>query len=287
MVVSSQKTKEVYARYLRWLQSELNGGRDGLDFLKNIETVVEHIENTDYSDNSKKLIYSTIVSTLRDREAFADVLPVYQAVMTEYAQQVFERAKEQKATEAQEEAYLPWKDILAAVDKHFESMDDLAGLQDYLILSLYTLNAPVRLDYAGMKVAKKGEEPKEGNVCVMGPRSGEFIFREFKTANKMGEQRIKIAPKLFKIINEWLKLSPDPSVLLLNKNGSPMVENTLGKRITELFEGLTGKKISVNALRHSYATHYHKGSKSIKKKEADAAKMLHTAPRNEEYAFKK
>lgn len=286
MVVNSQKTREVYARYLRWLQSELNGGRDGLDFFKNVERVVGHIENSDYKDSSKKIIYVSIVAALRDRDEFAEVYPQYHAVMMDYSKAANERAEEQKATESQEEAYLPWKDILAAVDKHFEDMDDLAGLQDHLILSLYTLNAPVRLDYAGMKVAKKGSEPKEGNVCVMGPRSGEFIFREFKTASSMGEQRIKIAPKLYRIIKEWLKLSPDPSVLLLNKNGTPMVENTLGKRITELFVGLTGKKVSVNTLRHSYATEYHKGSKSIKQKKADAAKMLHSGKKSEEYAFK-
>lgn len=92
------------------------------------------------------------------------------------------------------------------VGKIYESLnDDL----DKLILGLYYLNPPRRrMDYEGMKVHRKGalkDLDLSFNYIDL-PRK-QFIFNQYKTSKKYGQQKIPIHPELLKLIKKVLKLN--------------------------------------------------------------------------------
>ena len=273
MVITSDKTNKVYDGNIRALRKALNGG-EGLAFLYH-DHVVRHIEGLDRSLNTKKIIYISIVSRLQaDPATPPHVLEVYKTKMNEYnlaQKRIYER-QELSATE--QEKWLPWPEVLKAVETHRCGVADLMGFQDHLILSLYTLQAPVRLDYGDMRVVATEPEKPSGNYLVLGTE--EFLFTEYKTAAKYGAVRIKVAAPLLEIIREWRNLLPDQEFLLMGPKGGPIGEIALGRRIIDLFRALTGKAIGVAMLRHSFVSHSRKGEAPLCTQTALASSMLHS-----------
>ena len=62
-----------------------------------------------------------------------------------------------------------------------------------------------------------------------------------------------------------------------------MTPNLLSKKVTAIFEKLSGKRMSINLLRHAYIKHFLSKKRSIKEKEALAKKMLHSTTLQEQY----
>jgi hypothetical protein len=164
---------------------------------------------------------------------------------------------------------MEWKDILKAA-KTAEK-----GSLDELLVSLYTLQEPQRLDYANCKIVFEEPDSPLGNYLVM-DATPHFLFTEYKTAKKYGN-KTKIIPKnLLTIIKKYLKANPT-NVLF------PMTENQLSKLIGDTFEKLTGKRVTANILRHSFISHHKKNDKTIKQKEVLAAAMDHSVGMSEIY----
>lgn len=121
----------------------------------------------------------------------------------------------------------------------------LQKLQDYVILSLYTLIPPRRLlDYTSFRVRninKETDNYMEGN---------KFIFNTYKTKNKYGRQVVQIPNKLKNIILKWKKKHNYDTLLFL-ENGNPMPTPRLTLKLNKIFNG---RNISVNMLRHIFIT---------------------------------
>ena len=127
-----------------------------------------------------------------------------------------ERDKTQLMTAKQKESYVPWEDILALKDvkNEYYGHRNMGGLRGEIgvpkgysksrfdsqtIFNLYTLQAPVRADYAEMLISF-GEERgyKDQNEVVIKDRTTSyFVFRDYKTAGTYGVVRIPMNPELY------------------------------------------------------------------------------------------
>lgn len=118
----------------------------------------------------------------------------------------------------------------------------LKNIQDFIIVSLYYLIPPRRsLDYTEFKIRnidKNVDNYMDKNT---------FVFNRYKTAKTYGKQVIKIPATLQRIIKKWIQLNPTDYLLIDNKGNK-----LSGVTLTQRFHKIFGKKISVNALRHSY-----------------------------------
>ena len=119
---------------------------------------------------------------------------------------------------------------------------------DDMIKGLYTLFPPRRVtDYANMIYADKiGEE--EENYYV----NGKFIFRNYKTVGKYGEQKFDVSKELRELIDKYVKkneIENGDALLKYRKGGLRFSRQSLMRRIKEIF-GTT-----VDGLRHSYITY--------------------------------
>jgi integrase len=243
---------------------------ESLKWLKNTKKVIDYIEGLEaYSLNYKKAFYIAIVSLLKLQNTLKKELEVYRAKQLEYNTEQKKIYADQVLSPTEEPKVMEWKDILKAA-KTAEK-----GSIDELLVSLYTLQEPQRLDYANCKIVSEEPEDPKGNYLVM-DATPHFLFTEYKTARRYGN-KTKIIPKnLLTIIKKYLKANPTDILF-------PMHETNLSKLIGDTFQKLTGKRVTANILRHSFISHHKKNDKTIKQKEVLAAALDHSVGMSDIY----
>ena len=143
-----------------------------------------------------------------------------------------------------------YKDVKIKANNKQASKQDQ---QDYLILSLYTLQAPRRSkDYIYMKVINNynNELSKDFNYYD----GYKFYFNVYKTRGKYGEVIIEVSNELKKIIDIYIDNNnvKNGDFLLTNKNNIDLTKNT--NIMTNILNRIFKDKISTSALRRSYLT---------------------------------
>jgi len=126
--------------------------------------------------------------------------------------------------------------------------NDLQQIQSFIILSLLGgIFIPPRRskDYVDfvIKDIDKGKNYIEKH---------KMYFNSYKTAKTYGCQIIDIPKPLQSIWKKWITITINPTkTLLFDINMNPLSSVKLNQRINKIF---SGRKVSVNALRHSYLT---------------------------------
>lgn len=196
------------------------------------------------------------------------------------------RDMKQTLTDRQQEKFVKWKDILAVQKTMGEklttdmSADHMTDWEDYLIVSLYTLNAPVRADYGEMRVENRYDKRDTGNQLIWRKTKPVFVFRDYKTAKTYGEVHIPVSKPLQKVIADWFAYyNGEPPFLL----GDAMNRTQFAIRVAKTFGKYTGKELGVSLLRHSYITHMYPKLKTLKQKQDVATRMLHSRDLQEKY----
>ena len=260
-----------YIRSINILRKAFDIPDGELEFLKDTQKVIDWIESSKYALNSRKAIYIAIVGTLKSVDGY-DVEP-YRLQMDSANKQVTETYQSQTLSESEQTKYLPWSQILDAVEKARIAVEDVWTLQEYIILALYTLQAPARLDYGEMKVVPVEPANPVGNYLVW-TKKPYFYFSDYKTFKVYGVMKIQLAPALVKALEEWLAY-PD-SYLLVDRAGKPLGAVALGQLIISIFQKHCSKKIGVSILRHSYISHIRAKELPIKQSDALARMMMHS-----------
>lgn len=208
--------------------------------------ILKYLE--DISPNKRKSILSSLFVLTKD--------PVYQNNMIQdinnYEENIKMEIKQPKeeenwlSKEELDEIYQREKQIynyLAKKKNH--NMDDLQQMQNYIILSLYTLIPPRRsLDYTEMKI--KNPEVLEDNYID----KNDFVFNRYKTSKFYNQQREKISKELINILKRWIKINPT-DFLLFDSKGGKLTPSKLTRRLNRIF----GKNISTSSLRKFYISH--------------------------------
>jgi len=275
----------------------LNGKQPfkNLTFLKKTDAVADIVK--DYSDNTIKLIYASIVSVL----SLFKEKPAYKKVYEFYYEKMMGKAKEMKdagaessdKTEKQKENWISWEEVKEKGDalgsavagfgkKRTLTEQEFETLLHYTILALYTETQPRRnQDYLDMMVVKSMPKDADHNYLVVTKgKPSKFIFNIYKTAKKYGQQTLDIPPTLAEILKLYLKFNPQkketPHNFLVSYDGSPIVAQNA---ITRVLNKVFGKKVGSSMLRHIFlSTKY-----DIKEMEKDAAAMGHSVEEQKKY----
>jgi hypothetical protein len=161
--------------------------------------VLDWFESQKFSNSTKKVYLSAIKYEVKEK--FAKEL---QDKLNELYKKQNEKDMEQKLTDKQEQNFVKWEDIVA-VQKKLADMENKTDSKwrQYLITSLYTLNAPVRADYGEMEVFPKYNKKRTGNELIW-KKKAEFVFRVYKTAKTYGEVRIPVSKPLQRLLESGL-----------------------------------------------------------------------------------
>lgn len=191
------------------------------------------------------------------------------------------KAEEQQLTEKQEEKFVAWNDIVDfQKDLRDKPNKKPADWRDYLLVSLYVLNPPVRADYGEMTIHKKYNKKRTGNELIWVEKKPYFVFRNYKTAKTYGEVKIDVSPALKQVIKGWFAIHVEQPKYLM---GHEMTPNALSQAIRDVFNRKFGKEVGISLLRHSFITHTYPTLKTLKQKKDLAKKMLHSSSVQETY----
>lgn len=257
----SDSSLTTYSSILRSLYKKLYGNEE-IDYSKfnDADKILEHLK--ELTPNKRKTILSALV-IITDNKKYRDQM------LTDVRDYNKEISKQEK-TETQEANWITQKEVEDLYSefkknanliykKENKTSSDLQILQNFIMLALFKLIAPRRSkDYVDFKIKNINKE-KDNYMD-----KGKFIFNSYKTAKTYGKQEVPIPKELSAIINKWIKVNPT-DYLLFDVNMNPLTSVKLNQRFNRIFNG---KKIAVNALRHSYLTD--KYADDMKKKNAMA-----------------
>lgn len=273
----TESTRNNYKNKLIFLSKHSSLPLREIIFAKNplqlLQSIKESTEETQLVCASSVLAY---IKHANLKCKYQDVYDRWLYAYNELEQKKKIRIKSNKPTPRQEKSLLHWEnDVIPTRDKL------PYGSRDHLLLSMYTYIPPRRQqDYAVMHINR---DLGNNNYCDI--EQGYCVFREYKTAKNMGEARIELPKDLKNIIKSSLK--QEPRYYLFTKlDGSPYGEAFQKQSNLSLKRIFKNNFVSVNALRHSYASYLNaQRTLTLHERETLAHQMGHSLMKNMEYAF--
>lgn len=262
------------------------------DVITHHRAIMAHMANLS-AGGIKTRLSALIVFIEKEAEQAKEALERFGEMMKTKMKQVNEEADEQKMTDKQKNAMIPWEDVLKKyheLEKEVEPLleqDDLskeqfARFQMYVLLSCMVLVEPRRsLDWTEFKL-RNVDETKDNFLRVV-KRKPFLVFNTYKTAKEHGQQIVPCPPKLYKILKgEWF-LKNEHDWLLMNSTQKNKINST---QFMKLLYGFFGSNVSTNILRHSYLNKKYKDVPSIKDMKKTATAMGHTVKQALQYVVK-
>jgi hypothetical protein len=259
---------------------------DNVKWLSDTDTILAKIQK--YSKTTQRNMVTSVIVVLKaiDAEEYEKPLVVYKASLLALNDTINEQYSKHEKTEHEAKNWLTL-DELKQIQSNYEQQvkdrnikdktilnsADTKLLQSYMVSSLYTLQPPVRLDYAGMKIVKTRKDVEEGinYLVIIGVRRKYFIFQSFKNVDKIGPQEMQVNNPLNKVINLYLKFNSTDD-FLLNARGFDMSSNSLSKLIPKVFQK-GNKTVHLNMIRKAWVSDTVDVEQS--KKEQDLAEAMH------------
>lgn len=269
-------TISIYKRHLNNLSKEITGKEfSSTNFIKQKKGEITTFLDKQTISKKKNYLAAILaaISPTGKKEAKKGFEKVYDSYVEEllkehkkYTDKINTHTKNIK----EDKNWIDWKDILKLQRKlgreikgkgYKQSSTDLDSkgrdlLMRYLVLSLYTLHPPRRLEYADTKIVTEPDyknlssSEKENNIYLVKKSRNKKYFSFGKEAVKSETKDNVIIPVdrgLNSVINLWLSYN-DSDNLLLNSRGGKLTHNGLTKFLNKIFKH-TGKKVSANMLR--------------------------------------
>jgi hypothetical protein len=98
-----------------------------------------------------------------------------------------------------------------------------------------------------------------------------FVFNNYKTAGRYGEQIQEIPETLYNILEKWKTINPADHLLMNISNTKCITVTQVGEILNDFFE----KKVSVSMLRHIWLSFEYKDMPKISELQENAVKMGH------------
>lgn len=270
-------TKTLYNNLLNQLKAKTF---ELIDFVNHPDEVIQYLQSLESSIGNKKSYLSAIIYTLKQNNK--PVSELYSTYMKELMAEHKMNTELQTLSEHQQKILVTWNELLEAQNVFAKSVNKNSkeDYLDLLILSLYTLNDPMRNDYANMKIVNKKVEANDANTnyLVWNKSTRTFIFNEYKTAKKMGQLQIPVSKSLQKVISHWLKLND--SEYLLGNAYSPQ---WLGNKIKSICKSLLNKSVTIQIIRHARVNELLKDNTFYNDKKDVATNMAHSTNIQEFY----
>jgi hypothetical protein len=182
-----------------------------------------------------------------------------------------------RAAEGKRDNDVPWETVL--------SWDGLfpRGTLARLIYLLYTRFAEgggvQRADWTPMKlVDSMAECDKDETVNYLVREPPTAVFNVYKTARRYGQKVCHMCPEIFD------EIGPPRTWLFETVNGQPLSANGLVHQVARSFERHTGRHVTINTLRRSYADYTMRNATTAEEARHAAHAMDHSLPVHEFYA---
>ena len=269
MVVFSAKSVAQYKNVLDTLARRYGGEVDYANTKKVMSILGTKDNGEPVADNTLKSRLTAVVNTLKGKPEH----DFYQAEFKKVAEGL--KKQDQKADKfVAKDGDFVWADMKKAFEE--------AQGKEKMILGLYYLQPPRRLDYINMIVTDELEPAdKDHNYLVVRPKMMKMIFNTYKTSRTYGQQVFKVEKDLREILKENVKVG---EYLLMNHtSGKPYTEAQFSQYLSRLTNRLVKKEASATAFRHAFIAHFLSTNPTTDQRKAVSLMMGHNVAEQLEY----
>ena len=291
----------LYKRHLNKLAMEITGkDYQNEKFLKTkVDDVIKYIETK--SNSVMRNFAASVMVALSPKQKnspsddYRNVYERYAKLLTEGQANYLESKKDNKMNKKEEDNWMDFNEVISLRNKIFKrlkqegvnlSSKDISKsnfdlLQQYLVLSLYTMLPPRRNEYATMKIINKKEyldldkdELKKNNYLVNLSKINKiFSYGSDKVKSKIegGSNTINIPKDLNTVLNLWLNFNQSDNLLVTQQGGLGLTKNQLTLLLNRIFKP---KMVSTSMLRKIYLTHTFGDETDRNKKKAQIAEDM-------------
>jgi len=213
-----------------------------------------------YADaNTLHCILGTVLSVLKynqEEPSFHGDSPVvkkWRALKATISQKLHDRSLDGKKSIKEQQGWVDWTTVIR---RQQELGRDEYGSDRHLILSLYSLIPPARLDYNDVQIFSR--EPEKELTCnylvVHSPNSMDLYLNSYKTAAKYGMYKKHLPLALCNVINYSLEKAPRQYLISQKRDRTKPMANksTFQKYLSSILKTVFNKPVTVNILRHSF-----------------------------------
>lgn len=246
---------------------------DGVKISKNI---VKHYKAKDASDKTISNIFASLASVLKilNHKDFEKSQKLFSEISVKLQGKVENQLATGELTEKQKIDWQKWEDIMA-LKKHIDD-EQYATDTDRALYYLYTSIAPRRLEYNIMKLARMRDEDKldkSFNYLIVDEEiiPQKIIINKYKSPamKKWAKQgrnvfEIQLTDPLQDVLDNYIAEEQVRvgEFVFRKGNKSSYTDSEFSKLISNLFNQFTDTNMTLNGLRHSYATYKLKKAKN-------------------------
>jgi hypothetical protein len=308
-----ESTAKIYITYLNRISSEINGKLyNSNEFLKDSDKIIIYL-NTQTISIQKNMVSAIMVaitkSKLHPLNGFAEAYDVYNS----YLKGLYSATAIPQGQKNLKECnnWVEWGDILKIVSikaKIIKSMGlnssskapinkaNFELLQQYVILSIYTMLPPKRLEYGDMLIIGEIDYNKLTDIQKQ-QKAYLVVFSKVKKYFTFGKdtqksyhsihfyEKIDIPKNLNSVLNIWLNYNHS-KYLLLNESGDILTRNGLTRALLRIFEPY-GKSISSQMLRKIFLSNENRDLFERQAKEAEISRKMNHSRKTAEAHYVK
>lgn len=229
-----------------------------LNFLLEMDKIKDKVK--DFKPNTQRTYYIAIASILKcfltnnkTNKKFQNLYNDYSKILDNYNNVLRDQTDK---TNTENDNWMSKESITELYEELKKNYkDNQQSYQNFLILSLYYLNAPRRnKDYSILKIVNNYNDKLDNQYNYLDLNKNEFVFNNYKTSKKYNQQRVEVPPELMNIINEYIKefkiKNNDFLIKDLKKNEPININNGMTVLLNRIFK----KKVGSSMLRKIYLT---------------------------------
>lgn len=229
-----------------------------LNFLLEMDKIRNKVK--DLKPNTQRTYYIAIASILKcyitnnkNNKKFQNLYNDYSKILDNYNNELRDQTDK---TDSENNNWMTKEnitDLYNEMKKNYK--DNEQSQQNFLVLSLYYLNAPRRnKDYSVLKVVNNYNDKLDNQYNYIDLNKKEFIFNNYKTSKKYNQQRVDVPLELMNIILEYIKdfkiKNNDFLIKDLKKDEPININNGMTVLLNKIFK----KKVGSSMLRKIYLT---------------------------------
>jgi hypothetical protein len=264
------KTLEGYLKKIGNIYKRMNNEDwdcNNFDWLKKTDKVIDFLEDDDRSPGTKQNNFNAIYSILRRIEGYDNIVGTYKEVLGKWTNTVKHGRGTNLLSDREQVSFMPWNKIVKFNDTSWTE-------EARLLFKLYTAIPPRRnKDYSHMKYIKGKSVPavmeldkfynyivvnKNGNpiALVINNYKTKKVYKTYTVDLTLGDLKPHFRfSEIRTAIKKFAKATGINSNELVFPNTKGDIYQQFTPYVNFLFKS-TGKRISVNILRHSFITEF-------------------------------
>ena len=247
---------------------------------KKLKQIFEYIMKNYENKNTLKGHLSVLAGILKALDTQPRAQKRYSKMATELCLELQNESKNQELSPQRKDNFVSLEDIIKRREQFKYAFEQDRTNNKYnlswVLLSLYTMQPPMRMEYKNMEIVNVLPRNKKQNYLLN--KNGKYyvVIRDDKVIKSYGSDQFELSNELNNVIHESLQAFPRKYIISTQRNGDlPANKQGFESLLRSCF---SPQHVTVDILRSAYVTHLYSDPRmTLKMKEELAKKMRHSA----------